>query len=400
MTDSDSDSPSTSPVRIPTVRGMLLARTHFEVLGFDGGSLRPRDVSDEEVRSAYRRCARAVRASRDLGSAVAECRVEEAYAALRTPETREETWRATAAPSVLDGPVGADADADERARRAASLGRLRTTKNDAPGLARVPWTVDFPVENSVAVGPVDKRALVAARRRVNGADGAKDALLSDAAERRTTPLSNHVSSALAFLRDEREFFVRECGFPGTKTKLCAFWVGGTPGSVQDPLSLRYQWRPIKSNQTRNTPKVVKRDGEWFIGRGDVVRVVRTRPKTKTSTKTSADGGVKLVAAEHVANARLQTNYSYVHGANINVPGWILTERAEGTGNELLCANAKGKPSLDLWAANLRALLTAYYEQMSLAESRGPPGTPPPAPRGKGGLRGTAPSPVRRHLVPY
>ena len=45
MTDSDSDSPSTSPVRIPSVRGMLLARTHFEVLGFDGGSLRPRAVS-------------------------------------------------------------------------------------------------------------------------------------------------------------------------------------------------------------------------------------------------------------------------------------------------------------------------------------------------------------------
>ena len=71
MTDSDSDSPSTSPVRIPSVRGMLLARTHFEVLGFDGGSLRPRDVSDEEVRSAYRRCARAVRASRAKPSAQA-----------------------------------------------------------------------------------------------------------------------------------------------------------------------------------------------------------------------------------------------------------------------------------------------------------------------------------------
>jgi hypothetical protein len=131
--------------------------------------------------------------------------------------------------------------------------------------------------------------------------------------------------------------------------------------------------------------VVKRDGEWFIGRGDVVRVVKTRPKTKLPTKTSADGGVKLVAAEHVANA--------------HVPGWILTERAEGTGNELLCANARGKPSLDLWAANLRALLTAYEKSESLAESLAP-GTPPPAPRGKGGLRGTAPSPVRRHLVPY
>ena len=168
MTDSDADSPSTLPVRIPTVRGMLLARTHFEVLGFDGGSLRPRDVSDEEVRSAYRRCAREVRASRDLGSAVAECRTEEAYAALRTLERREETWRAMAAPSALDGPVGSDADATERARRAARLGRLRATKNDAPGLARVPWTVDFPVENSVAVGPLSAYALVAARRRASG----------------------------------------------------------------------------------------------------------------------------------------------------------------------------------------------------------------------------------------
>ena len=168
MTDSDADSPSTLPVRIPTVRGMLLARTHFEVLGFDGGSLRPRDVSDEEVRSAYRRCAREVRASRDLGSAVAECRVAEAFAALRTPEAREETWRATAAPPSSDGPVGADADADERARRAARLGKLRATKNDAPGLARVPWTVDFPVENSVAVGPLSAYALVAARRRASG----------------------------------------------------------------------------------------------------------------------------------------------------------------------------------------------------------------------------------------
>lgn len=386
MTDSDSDSPSTSPVRIPTVRGMLLARTHFEVLGFDGGSLRPRDVSDEEVRSAYRRCARAVRASRDLGSAVAECRVEEAYAALRTPETREETWRATAAPSVLDGPVGADADADERARRAARLGRLRTTKNDAPGLARVPWTVDFPVENSVAVGPVDARALVAARRRATGADGAGAALLSDAASR-TTPLSNHFfADALAFLRDEREFFVRECGFPGTKTRLCAFWVGGTEGSGSDPISLRYQWRP-----TRNKSKS---DGEWALGRGDVVRVVRTRPETKTKKKTSADGGVKLVAAEHVANE--------------HVPGWILTERAEVTGNdesESEETNARGKKpslSLDLWAANLRALLAAYEkekEKSGGAESLAL-NTPPPAPRGKGGLRGTAPSPVRRHLVPY
>ena len=377
MTDSDNDSPSTSPVRIPTVRGILLARTHFEVLGFDGGSLRPKDVSDEEVRSAYRRCARAVRASRDLGSAVAECRVEEAYTALRTPEMREETWRATAAPSVLDGPVGADADADERARRAARLGRLRATKNDAPGLARVPWTVDFPVENSVAVGPVDAHALVAARRRASGHEETRvrfaNAPSSASADSKQ---SSSRDAALAFLRDEREFSVRECGFPGTTPRLCAFWVGGTDGSRTDPLSLRYAWRGGKKT-TKLAP-----DGEWALGRGDVVRVVRTRSKTKTSPDASgradgparADGGVKLVAAEHVANA--------------HVPGWILTSPETSPGRK--------KESLDAWAASLRALLPS---RASGGVECVAPGTPPPLPRGKGGLRGTAPSPVRRHLVP-
>ena len=371
MTDSDSDSPSTSPVRIPSVRGMLLARTHFEVLGFDGGSLRPRDVSDEEVRSAYRRCARAVRASRDLGSAVAECRVAEAFAALRTPEAREETWRATAAPPSSDGPVGADADADERARRAARLGKLRSTKNDAPGLARVPWTVDFPVENSVAVGPVDKRALIAARRRASGDEQTRDAFAANAVEAPDDDALEATSepAPASSLRDEREFLVRECGFPGTKPRLCAFWVGGTLGSRTDPLALRYAWREGKGKTN------LAADGAWELRRGDVVRVVRTRAsKTSKTSKTAfanpaLDGGVKLVAAEHVANA--------------HVPGWILTSPDT-------LKNQKNKnESLDAWAASLRALLP----------SPAAPGTPPPPPRGKGGLRGTAPSPVRRHLVP-
>ena len=373
MTDSDTDSPSTSPVRIPSVRGMLLARTHFEVLGFDGGSLRPRDVSDEEVRSAYRRCARAVRASRDLGSAVAECRVAEAFAALRTPEAREETWRATAAPPSSDGPVGADADADERARRAARLGKLRSTKNDAPGLARVPWTVDFPVENSVAVGPVDKRALIAARRRASGDEETRDAFAANAAEAPDDDAFETTSepAPAASLRDEREFLVRECGFPGTKPRLCAFWVGGTLGSRTDPLALRYAWREGKGKIN------LAADGAWELGRGDVVRVVRTRAsKTSKTSKTAfanpaLDGGVKLVATEHVANA--------------HVPGWILTSPDT-------LKNKKNKnESLDAWAASLRALLPKL--------SPAAPGTPPPPPRGKGGLRGTAPSPVRRHLVP-
>jgi hypothetical protein len=104
-------------------------------------------------------------------------------------------------------------------------------------------------------------------------------------------------------------------------------------------------------------------------------VVRTRAsKTSKTSKTTfanpaLDGGVKLVAAEHVANA--------------HVPGWILTSPDT-------LKNKKNKnESLDAWAASLRALLP----------SPAAPGTPPPPPRGKGGLRGTAPSPVRRHLVP-
>jgi hypothetical protein len=38
-------------------RGILLARTHFEVLGFDTDSLGVRDISDADVRAAYRRMA-------------------------------------------------------------------------------------------------------------------------------------------------------------------------------------------------------------------------------------------------------------------------------------------------------------------------------------------------------
>lgn len=98
--------------------------------------------------------------------------------------------------------------------------------------------------------------------------------------------------------------------------------------------------------------------------------------------------MKLVAAEHVANE--------------HVPGWILTERAEVTGNDKSEETNAKKPSLslDLWAANLRALLAAYEKEKSGGAESLAPNTPPPARRGKGGLRGTAPSPVRRHLVPY
>ena len=47
----------TSPSKMPSLRGILLARTHFQVLGFDTDSLGVRDISDADVRAAYRRMA-------------------------------------------------------------------------------------------------------------------------------------------------------------------------------------------------------------------------------------------------------------------------------------------------------------------------------------------------------
>jgi hypothetical protein len=49
---------SPSPSKLPSLRGILLARTHFEVLGLDTTSaLAVRDLTDADVRAAYRRLA-------------------------------------------------------------------------------------------------------------------------------------------------------------------------------------------------------------------------------------------------------------------------------------------------------------------------------------------------------
>ena len=220
----------------------------------------------------------------------------------------------------------------------------------------IPITLDVDVE--LATDEFDSVELVALASTASSTTSTSSEADDDALEATSEP-------APLSLRDEREFLVRECGFPGTKPRLCAFWVGGTPGSRTDPLALRYAWREGKGKTK------LAADGAWELGRGDVVRVVRTRnaktSKTAGNANPALDGGVKPVAAEHVANA--------------HVPGWILTSPD---------ALKNKNESLDAWAASLRALLP----------SPAAPGTPPPLPRGKGGLRGTAPSPVRRHLVPY
>ena len=73
--------------KLPSVRGVLLARTHFEVLGFETGRIVPDVMTDEGVLAAYRRAValcHPTHACDALGAQTAFCRVGRAFAALRT----------------------------------------------------------------------------------------------------------------------------------------------------------------------------------------------------------------------------------------------------------------------------------------------------------------------------
>ena len=163
--------------------------------------------------------------------------------------------------------------------------------------------------------------------------------------------------------------MRECGFPGTKPRLCAFWVGGTLGSRTDPLALRYAWREGKGKTN------LAADGAWDLrprrrrSRGQDPSVENVENVENDDFANPAlDGGVKLVAAEHVANA--------------HVPGWILTSP-----DTLKNKKQKREPRR---VGGESARAPAFARRAGHASS---------AASRKGGLRGTAPSPVRRHLVP-
>ena len=180
--------------------------------------------------------ARAVRASR-AGSAVAECRVAETFAALRTPEAREETWRATAAPPSSDGPVGADADADERARRAARLGKLRSTKNDARRLALGALDGGLPGGKQRRGRARGQAPLIAARRRASGDEETRDRSAANAAggarrRRVETTSEPRVPGAPGRAR----VLGARVGFqPVERSRGSArSWVGGTLGSKTAP----------------------------------------------------------------------------------------------------------------------------------------------------------------------
>lgn len=85
----------TSPSKLPSLRGILRARTHFEVLGFDTESIGVRDISDADVRAAYRRMALRCHPDKchDLGAQTAFVRVGQAFAQLKSPGGRDEAWR-------------------------------------------------------------------------------------------------------------------------------------------------------------------------------------------------------------------------------------------------------------------------------------------------------------------
>mmetsp|Transcript_40557 Transcript_40557/g.100239 ORF Transcript_40557/g.100239 Transcript_40557/m.100239 type:complete len:229 (+) Transcript_40557:131-817(+) len=85
----------TSPSKMLSLRGILLARTHFDVLGFVTGAQGVRDITDADVRAAYRRMALRCHPDRcaDLGAPTAFVRVGQAFASLKTCAGREEAWQ-------------------------------------------------------------------------------------------------------------------------------------------------------------------------------------------------------------------------------------------------------------------------------------------------------------------
>mmetsp|Transcript_29950 Transcript_29950/g.74966 ORF Transcript_29950/g.74966 Transcript_29950/m.74966 type:complete len:273 (-) Transcript_29950:811-1629(-) len=88
---------SPSPSKLPSLRGILLARTHFEVLGLDTTSaLAVRDLTDADVRAAYRRLALRCHPDKcphEVNAQTAFVRVGQAFASLKTTAGRGEAWR-------------------------------------------------------------------------------------------------------------------------------------------------------------------------------------------------------------------------------------------------------------------------------------------------------------------
>ena len=340
------------PTKLLSVRGILLAKTHFDVLGFEGARLRPEDMTDAGVLAAYRLAAARCHPSEGcdaLGAQTAFCRVGRAFAALRTAVGRHHAWR----------------------EMCAGRGALASTMSPDPTVVTHPWTSEHALEHSPGVLAPDPEHLVEAleRWRTRGddvhrvdseppppsraregaprdAEGARvptdPAVAATAAAAARTP----PPSSLEPLRRETTFLVRERGAPGAAPAACAMWLGGEPGAFE----LRYRW--ATSRRPDGEP-----DGAWRVGAGgEVLRATRARP--------SPGGGGPGAKRRRGA-------------------GVFLTAAGNPSGGLLL--TAPSVEEADEWLAALRAAMRA-----ELREGRGKP-------RGKGGVRGAVPSPVRRQL---
>ena len=243
-----------SATKLPSLRGVLLARTHFEVLGFEAGRIVPDDMTDEGVLAAYRRAAalcHPTHACDALGAQTAFCRVGRAFAALRTADGRERAFR-----DMCRG-----------------RGYLPSSKNPEPGLVTIPWTSSSPVEHSPGVAPPDPLQLAQELERWDRGGSHSDADLSTArdhagasVDRPFTPPSPTVASAMDVLTRETTFRARERGCPTAQRRPCVFWVAGAPGRG---LRLCYRWASSRG---------LDPDGAWSLGEGGEIRdVTRMRP---------------------------------------------------------------------------------------------------------------------------
>ena len=237
---------------MPSLRGILLARTHFEVLGFDTDASGVRDISDADVRAAYRRTALRCHPDKctDLGAQTAFVRVGQAFATLKTAATREAAWR-----DVVSG-----------------RGRLPSTL--VPGAAAASTTT--PLEQSASGLRAEGEALVAELRRWKeewasnlgsavGEDRAASTGEGSRPTRRFDPAgvgSTLSVEALAPMFAGAIVTVRERGRVDVKPKQCSLWLGRGK-----PHVLNYRWTSSPSHRP---------DGAWSLDR-DVVRVGRMRP---------------------------------------------------------------------------------------------------------------------------
>ena len=134
------------PTKLLSVRGILLAKTHFDVLGFEGARLRPEDMTDAGVLAAYRLAAARCHPSEGcdaLGAQTAFCRVGRAFAALRTAVGRHHAWR----------------------EMCAGRGALASTMSPDPTVVTHPWTSEHALEHSPGVLAPDPEHLVEALER-------------------------------------------------------------------------------------------------------------------------------------------------------------------------------------------------------------------------------------------